>query len=125
MVFSSSRLTEFGVRRRFARTVVGSQADRAMSLTVTGIPLLFPRIAAHVISAQLPESRFIAFGEFQAIAPLGALPEIQMRHQQARGSSVLRRQWSTSVHGRHYGLAAHQVRSRNIGRVTAVRLRQD
>src|SRR4051812_44051956 len=102
MVFSSSRATELGVRRRFARTVVGSQASGAMRLTVTGIPLLLPRIAAHVISAQLPESRFITFGEFQAVAPFGALPEIQVRHQQARGSSVLRREWPPSVHRRHH-----------------------
>src|SRR4051812_1513614 len=60
--------------RRFGRA--------AGSASIAGIALLKPRIAIDVITELFPEAGPVIAGEFQAAHPFGALPEIQMRHQQ-------------------------------------------
>lgn len=56
---------------------------------ITPVPLLFPRVAPHMVSAQLPEARLVAVGEPQTVTPFGALPEVQVRNEKASRTSVL------------------------------------
>src|SRR5712692_7122555 len=55
------------------------------------VSFLGPRIAAHVVAVLLPEARAIAVHELQAADPLGALPEVQVRHEQTQRPAVLGR----------------------------------
>src|SRR5882724_13661231 len=58
--------------------------------SIAGIALFPPRITAVVIAADLPVARRMAFKEFDALQPLRALPEIQMRqHQPHRAAMFL------------------------------------
>src|SRR3954469_9585381 len=49
--------------------------------SVIGISLLIPRIAVHVVPAQLPEAGLVALRELKTVHPLRRLPEIEMRHK--------------------------------------------
>src|SRR5437879_11633897 len=53
------------------------------------VPLLGPWVAAHVISVLLPEPGHVIRQELEPAHPLRALPEVQVRHQQARRPAVL------------------------------------
>src|SRR5215470_5867420 len=88
------KLLTVGVCMRIATTVAVSQRTlRACTspTSVSGIALLFPGIAIHVIAALLPKAGFVTFGELEAGYPLGRLPEIQMRHQQTGRTAVVGR----------------------------------
>src|SRR3954453_5043075 len=49
--------------------------------SVIRISLLVPRIAVHVVPAQLPEARLVALRELKTVHPLRRLPEVEMRHE--------------------------------------------
>jgi hypothetical protein len=67
---------------------VGVHASGEAAPSVSVVAFLGERIAAHVIAAQLPERGLFAPGEPQAVHPFRGLPEMEMRHQQPRGSAV-------------------------------------
>src|SRR5262245_45789551 len=78
------------VSSRMDTTIAGCQPDdRGILALVTVVPLFAPRIAVAVVTIHLPESRLVVVHEAQAPDPLGGLPEIEMRHQEARGPAVL------------------------------------
>ena len=52
------------------------------------VPLLSPRIGMIMVAALLPEARAVAFHEFQAIEPFGALVEVEFRDDQADGAAM-------------------------------------
>src|SRR3954470_17303893 len=73
-----------------ARGVSGAiAATVAVRQSVALITLLKPGIPAVVISERLPEAGLVLLGEGETADPLGALPEVQMRDQQARRTAVL------------------------------------
>src|SRR3954470_14514809 len=61
----------------------------AVARLVAPVALLFPRVAAVVVAVGLPEAGLVVVEELDAAHPLGALPEVEMRHQQARRPAVL------------------------------------
>src|SRR5690606_41187036 len=63
-----------------------------ISVSVTGVPLLLPGIAARVVAVALPEARLLVVQDPQARDPLDALPEVQVRHHQPGRAAVFARQ---------------------------------
>src|SRR5262245_25033015 len=61
------------------------------------IPLLFPGIPPHVVPVALPEAGGVLGEKLQAAHPLGALPEVEVRHDQPQRSAVLRGQRLAAV----------------------------
>src|SRR5260370_7278144 len=57
--------------------------------SIPGISLFRPGIAAVVIAAHFPIARRVLATEFDALQPFGALPEIEMRHDEAHRAAVL------------------------------------
>src|SRR6266568_4580544 len=53
------------------------------------VSLLFPWIGMIMVAALFPETRAVALHKLQAIEPLGALIEVELRHQQAYLTVVL------------------------------------
>src|SRR4051794_39565747 len=88
--------------------------------SVAPVTLLKPGIPAVVVAVALPEARPILLAEDQAAHPLGALPEVQMRDEQARRSAVLGLQRLAVEVERDPGLAAGDVLERQVRVVAAV-----
>src|ERR1700693_1196666 len=108
------KLLTVGVRVSIAATVASCQtsftARAAPSPTsIPGIALLLPGIPVHVVAPQLPEPRLVSFGELQCLDPLRRFPEVEVRHQQARGTAMLGRDGLAVVGDRDHPAAAHQV----------------
>src|SRR5690242_10631567 len=61
--------------------------------SVTLVALFEPRVAAVVVAVLLPEPRLVVVENAQAGDPLRALPEVEVRHEEARRAAVLGRQW--------------------------------
>src|SRR3954462_1888375 len=74
-------------------------------VSVIRVALLTPRVAIHVVPAQLPEAGLVALGKLKSVYPLRRLPEVKMRHKQARGPPVILRQRPAFVFERHHRLA--------------------
>src|SRR3954463_3428588 len=73
-----------------ARGVSGAiAATVAVRQSVALITLLKPGVPAVVVTERLPEAGLVLLGEGETADPLGALPEVQMRYQQARRTAVL------------------------------------
>src|SRR5262245_46411882 len=58
--------------------------------SVASVPLLFPRVAVHVVAVGLPEAGLVVVAQLEPAHPLGALPEVEVRNEQPRGPAVLR-----------------------------------
>src|SRR5215472_13193994 len=105
-----------GVSRRQPRRV--PRAARSVSR----VALFLPWVAVVVVAVCLPEAGLVGRVEPEAPYPLGALPEVVVRDEQARGAAVLGLERLTSVGEDHPGLAARDVPERQVGRVAAVRV---
>src|SRR4051794_21032647 len=80
-----------GVSARTSATVAtrhGNRASPAVESGVTLVPLLAPRVATVVVAELLPEPARVPRQELQPAHPLCALPEIEVRHKQARRPTV-------------------------------------
>src|SRR3954468_15621752 len=53
--------------------------------------LSVPGVAAHVVAALLPEARLVLCEEANALDPLGRLPGVELRDDEADGAAVLGR----------------------------------
>jgi hypothetical protein len=76
------------VWRNRAAHLLNHRLEKRMASSGLGITLFFPRIAAVVIAADFPVARCIVVAEFDALQPLGAFPEIEMRHHQPHRAAV-------------------------------------
>src|SRR5919197_2560342 len=121
---SASWASPSGRRRRWRGATRSPPRATARELArgsrVTAVPLLTPRVAVVVIAERLPESGLIALHEAQLPHPLRALPEVEVWHEEARGTAVLGRERHTVVSHRHPCLAAGHVGERQVGRVATV-----
>src|SRR4051794_18958407 len=79
---SSVSVAARGVSGEIAATV-------AVRQSVALITLLKPGIPAVVVAERLPEAELVLLHEMQAAHPLRALPEIEVRHEQASRAAVL------------------------------------
>src|SRR4051812_8987453 len=82
--------------------------------SVIGVSLLMPRIAVHVVPSQLPEAGLVALRELKPVHPLRRLPEVQMRHEQARRPPMVARQRLAFVLERDHRLPRCEVGERHI-----------
>src|SRR5215218_454101 len=85
---------------------------RVSATLVPPVTLLAPRVAVVVVAECFPEAGFVATQEPQASDPLGALPKVQVWHEQARRTAVLRLQGLAVVRIGDPGLAACGVLQR-------------
>ena len=65
------------------------QRAAAVDGSIIRVPLLTPRIAVHVVPAQLPEAGLVPLRELKTVHPLRRLPEVEMRYEQARRPPVV------------------------------------
>src|SRR5215472_70012 len=105
-----------GVSRRRPRRV--PRAARSVSR----VALFLPWVSVVVVAVCLPEAGLVGRLEPEAPYPLGALPEVVVRDEHARGAAVLGLERLTVVSEDHPGLAARDVLERQVGRVAAVRV---
>src|SRR3954454_7529032 len=82
------------------------------TVSVTLIPLLPPGVAQVVVAVLLPEPWLVAGHQGQPGAPLGALPEVEVRHEQPPRPAVLGGQRLAVELPDHPGLAAGDVLQR-------------
>src|SRR5687767_15137615 len=109
---SSSRLLVLGVSG--TTSITSARRHRVLrSCTATAlvspVALLAPGVAVVVVTQGLPEAGDVVGGELQPPHPLRALPEVQVRHEQARRSSVLGLEWGAVVCVGHPRLASRDV----------------
>src|SRR5438309_1875090 len=88
--------------------------------SVIRVSLLIPRIAVHVVAAQLPEAGLVALRELKTVHPLRRFPEVEMRHEQARRPPVLALQRLAFVLERDHRLPRCEVGERHVGGVSVV-----
>src|ERR1044071_383057 len=93
-----------GTRRVAAGAGSGAGREAAIdeSIAGSGIALFLPRIGVVVVAADLPVARLVIADEPHAGDPLGALPEVQVRHQAADRRAVLERQGLAVGAGGHH-----------------------
>src|SRR4051812_27561659 len=104
-----------------ARGVSGAiRATVASRQSVALITLLKPRVSAVVVAERLPEARFVLIAEDQPPRPLRALPEVQMRDEQAGRAAVLGLEVLAVVAVGDPRLAAGDVLDGQVGGVAAV-----
>src|SRR2546422_29394 len=99
--------------------------SRAGLALIAAIALFLPWIPVVVVAERLPESGTVLVHESQAAHPLGALPEVEMRHDDSRGAAVLGRERLAVVVERHEGLPIHDVGDGDVRGVAAVRESRD
>src|SRR4029077_4717603 len=115
-----------GVSTTISRTLARCQASRREgTASITVIALLLPRIAVDVIAERLPEARLICVHETNPLHPLGAFPEIKMRHEQPGRTAVRRKDRQALVSGRDHGLAADEIGDGKVRRVAAMGVGHD
>ena len=61
-------------------------------MSVLGVALLSPGVAQHVVAVLFPEAGAIGAEDLDAGDPLGAFPQVEMRHDEADRPAMLPRQ---------------------------------
>src|SRR5215213_1216463 len=82
---------------------------RISATSVPPVALLAPRVAVVMVAERLPEARLVVVEQPEPPDPLGALPEVDVRDEQAGGAAVLR-----FAHGAVVGLCDTRSASRNV-----------
>src|SRR4051794_2647729 len=103
----------------------GPTGGTSLTALVALIPLLDPRIAAVVVAAHLPEAGVVVVEHANAGDELGALPEVEVRDEQARRTAVVTRQRLAVGRERDPCLAAGHVVERKVRRVPGGRVGDD
>src|SRR6266480_1021997 len=98
-------------------------AGAAIGWLTSGIPLvalLSPRIAAVMIAELLPKTGLVTVQQLKPAHPLRALPEIEVRHEETRRPTMLRRKRCPIVTEHHPRLAARYVTNGQVRGVSAI-----
>jgi hypothetical protein len=104
----------------------GQAVSTVTALTLATCQVSRPRSAVPAMGLRRcgnrssPRSRVVRIPQFQAAHPLGALPEVQVRHEQPGRPAVLSCQRLAVVGVSHPRLTAGQVRHRHVGRIAPV-----
>ena len=109
--------------RRLGDDARRRRASCHVSRPSTAVPATGRRSCGSRSASQKPGSS--ALEQTQAAHPLGALPEVEVRDEQARRAAVLRLERLAVVAERDPRLAARDVLERQVGRVAAVAERDD
>src|SRR5262249_43918989 len=89
-------------------------------MSVAGVPLFPPWVSVHVVTIRFPETWLVVVEQLKATHPFGALPEVQVRDEQSCRAAVLRLERTALVAVGQPGLAAGNIRHRQVCRVSAV-----
>src|SRR3954469_15958219 len=92
----------------------------AACASVAPVALLTPGVPVVVVAEPLPEAHLVARHHLDAAHPLGALPEVEVGHEQARRAAVLGLERLAVELERHPGLAVGDVLDRQVVVVAAV-----
>src|SRR5438309_6914621 len=84
---------------------------------LVGVALFLPGVGVKVIAADLPESRSVDFEELERANPLGALPEVKLRNDEAARAPVLGFEALPVVPEGEEDVVVPKVRERDVGRV--------
>src|SRR5690349_7622530 len=119
---SRRSVTARGVSRMTSLTWATRQSLGVVTRSAPARPvaLLGPRVAVVVVPVLLPEPGFVGLRHRDPADPLGALPEVQMRHEQSRRPTVFARERLAVVGVHDPRLPAGHVAERQVGRVAAV-----
>src|SRR5215213_8593488 len=93
---------------------------RSSATSVPPVALLAPGVAVVVVAEGLPEAGFVFGDQPQSSHPLGALPEVQVRHEQAGRTAVLGLERLAAVGVSDPGLTACDIIQRQVRGVAAV-----
>src|SRR5215471_18728358 len=110
-------------RARYGETSRSRRASPRRSRparSVAPVPLLAPWVPVIVIAEALPEAWLVLQPEGDAADPLGALPQVQVRHEQPGRPAVLRRELLAVVAEGDPRLPVHQIFERQVGRIAAI-----
>src|SRR5262245_28030563 len=124
----SARLFTRGVSTARARTAArchSSRRDNTAGPSITVVPLFLPGVAVAVVAERFPETTLVVIHEAQSPHPLGALPEVQMRHKQPGWTAMHGVKGCALVTRRDSALAVDEVLDRKVCRVTPVAMRHD
>src|SRR6516225_9419493 len=94
------------------------RAARSVSL----VALFLPWVSVVVVAVCLPEAGLVGRLEPEAAYPLGALPEVVLRDEQACGAAVRGLERLTVIAEDHPGFAVRDVLERQVGGVATVRV---
>ena len=97
-----------------------ASAVRPRGMSVALIALLLPLVAAVVVAERLPEPGLVLSTQLEAADPLGALPEVEVGHDEPGRAAVLRRERLAVVLVGDECLAVEDVGQGQVGRVAAV-----
>src|SRR5664279_1308461 len=72
---------------------IRSSTERGCEIvwSISAVTLLSPWVAVAVSPGSFSRPRFVVVGQVDSPDPFGALPEVQVRHQEAGWAAVLRR----------------------------------
>src|SRR5215217_4323446 len=90
------------------------------AILVPPVALLAPGVAVVVVAQGLPEAGFVFSDQPQSSHPLGALPEVEVRHEQAGRTAVLGLERLAAVGVSDPGLAACNLIQRQVRGVAAI-----
>src|SRR4051794_36646702 len=107
-----------------SRTIAVPHSVFAATL-ITGVALLFPRVAVRVVAVLLPEPELVVVEQRQPGHPLRRLPEVQRWYEQTYRPAVLWRQRLSFVFPSDPGLAVLQLLERQVGGVAGGRRREN
>src|SRR5215216_2102479 len=93
---------------------------RISATSIPPVALLAPRVTVVVVAQGLPEARLVVVEQPEPPDPLGALPEVEVRDEQAGGAAVFRFERGAVVGVGDPGSATRYVLERQIGGVAAV-----
>src|ERR1700689_7438 len=109
--------------RLFSRLSVEANARDRQSvfrIFLKRVALLGPGVGMVVIAAHFPKSAPVYVGELDGAHPLGALPCVQLRHDEAQRKSMIGLQIAPVMPMRQHYVVAQEFVVRQIGRVIAV-----
>src|SRR5215216_2170936 len=92
---------------------------RILATSVPPVALLAPGVAVVVVAQGLPEAGLVFGDQPQSSHPLGALPEVEVRHEQAGRTAVLGLERLAAVGVGDPGLTACAIIQRQVCGVAA------
>src|SRR5437588_9595326 len=88
---------------------------RAVRSFLPRVTLFLERERVVVVAADLPEAALIVVEELDLVGPLGALPEVALRDDQAERAAVLRFERLAVVVPREQHVVVHERVDRKVG----------
>src|SRR5687768_11054456 len=106
-------------------TTVAVCQPAGLGMLVTVVALFLPRVPVGVVPVHLPEPWLVVLHETEPAYPFGGLPEIEVRHQEARWAAVLGRERFAVEFPDDECLSIQQILDRKVGRIAAVAERSE